>query len=87
MAAEQIEHGQVGTRLLGVADVVEGGQIGQPSQHHGRIVDERRRAESPGQVGDRDAGNLGSHERKMTLVRTLVDHRLARGSDLTTDLF
>ena len=61
VAAKQIEHRQVGARLLGIADMVEGGQIGQPSQHHGRIVDESRRAELLGHVGDGDAGNFGSH--------------------------
>ena len=40
VAAEQIEDRQVRAGLLGVADVVEGGQVAQPLQDHGRIVDE-----------------------------------------------
>ena len=60
VAAEQIQHGQVRAGLLGIAHVVEGRQIGKPLQDHGRIVDERRRAELPGQISDRDAGNVRS---------------------------
>ncbi len=60
MAAEQLEDGQVGTGLLGEADVIEGGQVAQAPQHHGRIVDVQRRAEPPGQIGDGERGDFGS---------------------------
>ena len=40
--------------------MVEGGQIVQSLEDHGRIVDERRRAELADEFSDGDAGNMGS---------------------------
>ncbi len=60
-AAEEIENRQIRARLLRVANDVEGGQIGQPPKHDGRVVDERRRAEPPRQLGCPDAANLTPH--------------------------
>ena len=57
---QQIQYGQVRAGLLGITHVVEGRQIGKPLEDHGRIVNERRRAELPGQVSDGDAGDVGS---------------------------
>ena len=59
-AADQIEDRQVGAGLFGVADHVEGRQVGDPPADHGRVVDERRRAELPGQLRDGDAGDFSA---------------------------
>ena len=62
-AADQIEDRQIGARLLGVADHVEGRQVGDAPADHRGVVDERRRAELPGQFRDRDAGDFSAETR------------------------
>ena len=59
-AADQVHNGKVRTGLLGVADDVEGGQVGDPPADHGGIVDERRRAEPPGQLDHGHAGDFSA---------------------------
>ncbi len=50
-ATNEIENGEVGAGLLGIAHDVEGGQVGDPPPDHGGVVDESRRAKLPGQRG------------------------------------
>ena len=73
LAADQIENRQIGARFLGVADYVEGRQVGDPTANHRGVVDERRRAELPGQFRDRDAGDFSAE------VGHSSGHRLAGG--------
>jgi hypothetical protein len=72
VAAEQFEHGQVRAGLLRIADVVEGGQVGQPLEHDGGIVDERGRAIALRQIGDCNGGNLAAEGGKHGSGRFVV---------------
>ena len=58
VAAHQVENRQVGARLLGVADDVERRQVGDPLGDLGRVVNIHGRAELPGQIRNRLAGNF-----------------------------
>ena len=58
VAADQIEDRQIGTGLLRVANVVEGGQVAEPLDDLRRIVDEGGSAELPGQLLDANPGDF-----------------------------
>ena len=72
LATHEVHDGQVGTRLLGVAHHVEGGQIGNPPADRGGVVDERRRAEPPGQLDRGHAGNCSARGRHESITSCQV---------------
>ena len=63
IAPHQIEDRDVRARLLGVADDIELGQVGNPLADRGRVVNVRRRAKLPGQLRDGLAGDFGQESR------------------------
>ena len=73
MAADEVENGEIGTRLLGVPDHIKGPKVIDTLDDRGGVIDVGRCSELARQVADGDSGNFMTQGREA--VRVGGSHR------------